>query len=112
MAQTAALMPGVSRSGATLAAARTRGFARPAASRLSWAAGLPIIAAATVLKAVRSRPGRRRETLAGARRPRVSRPRSRCAPSGSSGAAPLWRWAVWRAVLAGAILAVRQNRAR
>jgi undecaprenyl-diphosphatase len=111
VAQTTALMPGVSRSGATLAAARTRGFARPAASRLSWAAGLPIIAAATLLKAARSRPGKRGETVAGAAAACLSTALTVRA-IGLERRGPLWRWAVWRAVLAGAILAVRHNRGR
>jgi undecaprenyl-diphosphatase len=50
LAQACALMPGVSRSGATLAAARTRGFSRADADRLSWAVGLPLIAGAALLK--------------------------------------------------------------
>jgi undecaprenyl-diphosphatase len=46
-------MPGVSRNGATLAAARFRGFTRPEANALSRHVALPIIAAATVLKGTR-----------------------------------------------------------
>jgi undecaprenyl-diphosphatase len=46
-AQACALMPGVSRSGATLAAARRRGFSRAEANVLSRHVALPIIAAAT-----------------------------------------------------------------
>jgi undecaprenyl-diphosphatase len=52
-AQACALVPGVSRNGATLTAARALGFDREAAARLSWQAGLPIIGGATVLKLVR-----------------------------------------------------------
>jgi undecaprenyl-diphosphatase len=52
-AQALALMPGVSRNGATLAAARSRGFASADADRLSWAAGLPVIAGAAALQGVR-----------------------------------------------------------
>jgi undecaprenyl-diphosphatase len=51
--QATALVPGVSRNGASLTAARLRGFERPAASRLSRHAALPIILAASVLKGVR-----------------------------------------------------------
>jgi undecaprenyl-diphosphatase len=51
-AQACALMPGVSRSGATLTAARRRRFTRAGASRLSWHAALPIIAGATGLKLI------------------------------------------------------------
>jgi undecaprenyl-diphosphatase len=46
-------MPGVSRNGATLTAARLRGFARADANVLSRHVALPIIAGATVLKGVR-----------------------------------------------------------
>jgi undecaprenyl-diphosphatase len=103
LAQCAALWPGVSRSGATLAAARARGFSRPEASRLSWEVGLPVMLGAACLS--RPRPlacsavafG---STLAAAK------------TLGFERRGPLWRWAVWRAVLAGAILAVRHNRAR
>ena len=55
LAQACALLPGVSRNGATLAAARRRGFARPDANRLSRHAALPVIAGATVLRTVRLR---------------------------------------------------------
>jgi undecaprenyl-diphosphatase len=49
-AQAAALWPGVSRRGATLAAARLRGYGRAEASALSWEIALPVLAAATALK--------------------------------------------------------------
>lgn len=55
VAQAAALVPGVSRNGATLTVARALGFDRETAARLSWRAGLPIIGAATLLKLVRLR---------------------------------------------------------
>jgi undecaprenyl-diphosphatase len=50
VAQAAALLPGVSRNGATLTAARARGFARADAQALSWRVGLPVIAGAAALK--------------------------------------------------------------
>jgi undecaprenyl-diphosphatase len=53
LAQAAALVPGVSRNGATLTAARLRGLDRPAASRLSRHAALPAIVGAAALKGVR-----------------------------------------------------------
>ncbi len=53
VAQACALMPGVSRSGVTLAVARARGFARADASVLSRHVALPVIAGATALKARR-----------------------------------------------------------
>ena len=51
VAQALALIPGVSRNGATLAAARLRRFTREDANRLSRHVALPVIAGATVLKA-------------------------------------------------------------
>jgi undecaprenyl-diphosphatase len=53
VAQACSLIPGVSRNGATLAAARWRRFTRVDANRLSRHSALPIIAGATVLKGVR-----------------------------------------------------------
>lgn len=52
-AQACALLPGVSRNGATLAAARRRRFTREDANRLSRHVALPVIAGATLLKTVR-----------------------------------------------------------
>jgi undecaprenyl-diphosphatase len=53
VAQAFALAPGVSRNGATLAAARLRRFTREDANRLSRHVALPVIAGATLLKGVR-----------------------------------------------------------
>jgi undecaprenyl-diphosphatase len=55
LAQACALIPGVSRNGATLAAARLREFTREDANRLSRHAALPVIVGATALKSVRLR---------------------------------------------------------
>lgn len=55
LAQACALLPGVSRNGATLSAARARRFTRTDANRLSRHVALPVIAGATLLKAVRMR---------------------------------------------------------
>ena len=55
LSQACALVPGVSRNGATLTAALALGLDREAATRLSWRAGLPIIGGATLLKLVRLR---------------------------------------------------------
>jgi undecaprenyl-diphosphatase len=52
-AQAAALVPGVSRNGATVTAARLRRFDRPSSMLLSWQAALPVVAGATVLKGAR-----------------------------------------------------------
>lgn len=58
VAQACALFPGISRNGATLAAARVRRFTRVDANRLSRECALPVIAGATALKSMRL--GRRR----------------------------------------------------
>ena len=129
VAQAAALIPGVSRSGATLAAARFLGFSRADASRLSWEVALPVLLGASGLKAWRvleaSAPG----TATCPRRPAAGRSARGTVPAIGAAAAfastlatagaigierraPLWPWAAWRAGLAAAILAVRQNRAR
>ncbi|UUY04784.1 undecaprenyl-diphosphate phosphatase [Svornostia abyssi] len=54
LAQAAALLPGVSRRGATLSVARARGFTREAAGDLSWVAGVPVMAAAAARGVVMS----------------------------------------------------------
>ena len=117
IAQAAALIPGVSRSGATRAAARVRGFTRPDAALLSREVALPVLAGATVLKGFRL--ARRRPspptlralaagTLAAALSTRAALriERSRVAD------APLAAWAAYRTALAATILAACQDRAR
>jgi undecaprenyl-diphosphatase len=113
VAQAAALMPGVSRSGATLAAARSLGFSRAGASRLSWEVALPVLLGASGLKAWRLRRTARRTVPL-----RVGAAAAFASTLATAGAigierrAPLWPWAAWRAGVAAAILAVRQNRGR
>ncbi|MGN6167660.1 MAG: undecaprenyl-diphosphate phosphatase, partial [Solirubrobacteraceae bacterium] len=58
LAQASALYPGVSRGGATLAAARLRCFKRADAQHLSRELALPVIVGATVLKGARLRARR------------------------------------------------------
>jgi undecaprenyl-diphosphatase len=53
LAQACALIPGASRNGMTLSAARARGFARRDANRLSRHVALPVIGGATTLKGLR-----------------------------------------------------------
>jgi undecaprenyl-diphosphatase len=53
VAQAGGLIPGVSRTGATLSAARLRGFTRGASWRLSARVATPVIAGATALKLAR-----------------------------------------------------------
>jgi undecaprenyl-diphosphatase len=110
VAQAAALAPGVSRNGITLATARWRRFSRDQANLLSRTIALPIIVGATLLKGVRLgrrgvEPDLRRamaigtaasfaSTLASQRLIRlVERDRA------------LWPYAAYRAALAAAVLA-------
>ncbi len=51
LAQALALIPGVSRNGATLSAARLRGFSREDSQAISWGIALPVILGAGALKA-------------------------------------------------------------
>jgi undecaprenyl-diphosphatase len=55
VAQAVALQPGVSRSGATMTAARSLGYDRDAAARFSFLLSLPLIAGAGVFELVRLR---------------------------------------------------------
>jgi undecaprenyl-diphosphatase len=55
LAQACSLVPGVSRNGATLVAARARGFGRTHANTLSRHVALPVIVGAGVLKGLRLR---------------------------------------------------------
>ncbi len=50
LAQALALIPGVSRSGATLTAARMRGFTREDSQTLSWHVALPVLLGASALE--------------------------------------------------------------
>ncbi len=113
LAQAAALAPGVSRTGASLAAARARGFARPDASGLSLAVAGPVLAGATLLKGarVRTRGTGSRPLAAGAVASLASALVARRA-LGPERRAPLWPWAAERATLAAAVLAVRYGRRR
>lgn len=112
-AQALALLPGVSRSGAVRAAARSRGFARADAERLSLELGLPVTLGALALKARELSQAEREEwqalaagafasfaaTLAG--RPLLRR------------AGSLVPYAAYRTALAAAVLRrLRQNAAR
>jgi undecaprenyl-diphosphatase len=116
LAQACALVPGVSRAGATLAAARALGFARPDAVRLSRGIGVPVIVGAAGLKGLRllqRRPGRSElgtlalGAAAAAAATLVSMPLARVLERDR----PLAPWAAYRCGLA-AVLLVRENRER
>jgi undecaprenyl-diphosphatase len=110
LAQAAALAPGVSRNGITLAAARWRGFSRDQANLLSRTIALPIIVGASLLKGVRlARRGASSEL-------RRSMAIGTAASFGSTLASQrliglverdraLWPYAAYRAILAAAVLA-------
>jgi undecaprenyl-diphosphatase len=108
LAQATALVPGTSRNGMTLAAARARRFRRPDASELSWRVALPVLVGATALKGVRVRsdPARALPLAAGAVAAFASTLAS-VRVIGLRRERPLWPWAVERAALAAAILAKR-----
>jgi undecaprenyl-diphosphatase len=115
LAQACALVPGVSRSAATLAAARALGFAPPAAARLSRAVGLPVLAGAAALKGVRlarraPEPAARRALAGGAAAAFVSTlvalPLSRALERDG----PLWPWAAYRSALAATLIVARARR--
>jgi undecaprenyl-diphosphatase len=63
VAQATALIPGVSRAGAALTAARLRGLDRPAAVELSFRAALPVTLGAALLKGIRAARGELRPEL-------------------------------------------------
>ena len=111
VAQAAALVPGTSRNGMTLAAARARRFRRPDASELSWRVALPVLVGATALKGARVRgaPERAAPLAAGAAAAFASTLAS-VRWIGLRRERPLWPWAVERAALAAAIVAVSATR--
>jgi undecaprenyl-diphosphatase len=109
LAQACALIPGVSRSGATRAAARARGFERRAAAELSREVALPVLAGGAVLKGyrlARRRPAARdlRALAAGAAAAAVSTAGALRAERAVSAETPLAVWAAYRVVLAAVIV--------
>jgi len=116
-AQAAALAPGVSRNGITLAAARWRGFTRNQANLLSRTIALPIIVGATALKAERLRrrgasPALRRSMALGVAASFASTLASQRLIGLVERDRALWPYAAYRAGLAGAVLAKLHRRGR
>jgi len=110
VAQAAALAPGVSRNGVTLAAARWRGFSRDQANLLSRTIALPIIVGASTLKGARlarrgTPPELRRSLAIGV----AASFASTLASQGLIGLVErdraLWPYAAYRVGLAAAVLA-------
>jgi undecaprenyl-diphosphatase len=113
-AQATALVPGVSRNGATLTAARLRRFTREHANLLSRTVALPVIVGATVLKGRRLRrrgvsPALRRAMAAGVASSFVSTLASQRLISLVERDRALWPYAAYRIALA-AVVAVRMSR--
>lgn len=110
LAQAAALAPGVSRNGATLTAARWRGFGREHANMLSRTVALPVIVAASLLKAVRLRkrglpPAQRRAFAAGTAASFGSTLASQQLIRLVERDSALWPYAAYRIALAAIVLA-------
>ncbi|MGH2980703.1 MAG: undecaprenyl-diphosphate phosphatase [Solirubrobacterales bacterium] len=110
IAQAAALAPGVSRNGATLAAARWRCFTREHANLLSRTVALPIIVGAAMLKGTRLRGRQIDRPLRAAMAAGVAASfASTLASQGLIGLVErnraLWPYAAYRAGLAAAVLA-------
>jgi undecaprenyl-diphosphatase len=95
LAQACALVPGVSRNGATLVAGRALGFAQPEANALSREVGLPVtLGAVAVGGKVQARP-----VAISFLATLVALPLLRVADR-----APLWPWALYRCGLALALM--------
>jgi undecaprenyl-diphosphatase len=117
IAQTAALVPGVSRNGATLAAARWRHFTREHANLLSRTVALPVIVGATLLKGVRLRrrgidPQLRRAMATGAAAALASTLASQRLIGLVERDRALWPYAAYRVALASVVLARLARRRR
>jgi undecaprenyl-diphosphatase len=109
LAQAAALAPGVSRNGITLAAARWRGFSRDQANLLSRTIALPIIVGATALKGGRlasrgTSPGLRRSLALGVGASFASTLACQRLIGLVERDRALWPYAAYRAALAAAVL--------
>jgi undecaprenyl-diphosphatase len=114
VAQAAALAPGVSRNGVTLAAARWRRFSRDQANLLSRTIALPIIVGATILKGERLRrrgvaPELRRSLAIGVAASFASTLASQRLIGLVERDRALWPYAAYRAGLAAAVLLKRRG---
>jgi undecaprenyl-diphosphatase len=110
LAQAAALAPGVSRNGITLAAARWRRFSRDQANLLSRTIALPIIVGAALLKGIRLNrrgidPELRRSMAIGVAASFASTLASQRLIKLVERDRALWPYAAYRAGLAAAVLA-------
>ena len=117
VAQAAALAPGVSRNGATLTAARMRGFTREHANMLSRTVALPVIVAAAVLKGTRLRrrglpPEHRGAFVAGTAASFVSTLGSQALIGLVERDSALWPYSAYRAGLAALVLGKLERKRR
>jgi undecaprenyl-diphosphatase len=117
LGQAAALAPGISRNGATLAAARWRAFDRQHANLLSRTVALPVIVGATALKGVRLRrrglePGAVGALATGVAASFVSTLASQKLIAVVERDRALWPYAAYRAGLATAVLLKLRRAAR
>jgi undecaprenyl-diphosphatase len=117
LAQAAAFAPGVSRNGATLTAARWRGFSRQHSNMLSRTVALPVIVAAGLRKGVRMRrrvlaPGQRTAFAAGTAASFASTLASQALIRLVERDSALWPYAAYRAGVASAVLARLWRRSR
>jgi undecaprenyl-diphosphatase len=110
IAQAAALVPGVSRNGATLAAARWREFTREQANVLSRTVALPVIVGAALLKGARLRtrgtqPSLRQAIATGTAAAFASTLASQRLIEQVERDRALWPYAAYRTALAGLVCA-------
>ncbi len=109
IAQACALVPGVSRNGATLTAARARGFDREQSNLLSRTVALPVICGAVALKGARLRkrgltPATKRALVTGAAASFASTLASMRLIRLVERDRALWPYAAYRLALAGLVL--------
>lgn len=117
LAQAAAFVPGVSRNGATLTAARWRGFSRQHSNMLSRTVALPVIVAAAVHKGLRLRrrglpPGHRAGFAAGTATSFASTLASQALIRLVERDSALWPYAAYRTGLAAVVLARMRRRSK
>jgi undecaprenyl-diphosphatase len=109
IAQAAALAPGISRNGATLTAARWRGFSRQHSNMLSRTVALPVIVGAAALKGARLRrrgipPEARAGFAAGTATSFASTLASQALIRVVERDSALWPYAAYRGALASSVL--------
>jgi undecaprenyl-diphosphatase len=117
LAQAAALVPGVSRNGATLTAVRARRFSREHANLLSRTVALPVIVGASILKGERLRrrgvaPGTGRTLIAGAAAAFASTLASQRLIGLVERDRALWPYAAYRVALAAVVARRLRSRRR